>query len=97
MCPVFLEVIGIIDLYSNSKKHLASNGGSRSAVSSWGSMSRSNLAVMGVLLVSAMNLQGAEQIHGSLSIGHVWGVTPMPTWVQGNCGSKLRGYELSLN
>ena len=77
MCPVFLEVIGIIDLYSNSKKHLASNGGSRSAVSSWGSMSRSNLAVMGVLLVSAMNLQGAEKNHGSLPRGSL-GVTPMP-------------------
>jgi len=31
-----------------------------SAVSSWGSMSRSNLAVMTVLLVSAMNLQGCD-------------------------------------
>ena len=39
---------------------MASNGG-RSAVSSWGSMSRSNLAVMSVLLVSAMNLQGAKK------------------------------------
>ena len=29
--------------------------------------------------------------HGSLSIGRVWGFTPMPTWVPGNSGVKIKG------